>query len=93
MSTPLLPLPLKEMDTIVKFLHHYHSQDQRVATLLYLRLGQQLGVVFSQMHFNQIPKFSSSELSILHCTESGKHGDENLGVFSEVYPNTIIFLN
>ena len=57
-----------------------------LAALLYLRLGQKLLVVFSQSHFNQTPKFSSSVLSILHCTENGKLGDENLGVFSEVYP-------
>ena len=56
-----------------------------------LTAGSKTGVVFSQRHFDQTQKFSSSELSILHCTENEKLGDENLGVFSEVYPNTIIF--
>ena len=37
---------------------------------------------FSPRHFDQTPRFSNFELSILHYTQNGKLGVENLGVFS-----------
>ena len=36
---------------------------------------------FSLKHFDQTPRFSNSEFSVLHYTQNGKLGDENLGVF------------
>ena len=39
--------------------------------------------------FHQTPSFSNSEFSILHCTQNGKLGDENLGVLFEAFlPNS-----
>ena len=71
MSTPLLPLSLKEMDT-VKFLHHYHTRDQLLgpttqSTVLMARSkrGQKLGVVFSQRHLIKLGGFPAP--SFLFC--------------------------
>ena len=38
--------------------------------------------------FHQTPSFSNSKFSILHYTQNGKLGDENLGVSSKVYQNS-----
>ena len=38
---------------------------------------------FSLQHYDQTPRFSNYEFSILHYTENEKTGDENLGVFSK----------
>ena len=38
---------------------------------------------FFLRHFDQMSRFSKSEFSILHVTENGKLGDENLKVFSK----------
>ena len=45
----------------------------------------------SLRHFDQTPRFSNSEFSILHYTQNGKLGVENLRVFYKVYPNNDIF--
>ena len=42
--------------------------------------------------FYQTPSFASSEFSILHYTQNGKLGDENLGVvFQAFLPNSEFF--
>ena len=42
--------------------------------------------------FYQPPSFSNSEFSILHCTQNGKLGDENLGVLFQAFlPNSEFF--
>ena len=45
----------------------------------------------SLRHYDQTPRFSNTVFSILHYTQNGKLGVENLEVFSEVYRNIDIF--
>ena len=43
-------------------------------------------------HFYQTPSFSNSEFSILHYTQNGKLGNENLGVLFQAFlPNSEFF--